>query len=107
MTHIWLPGFASPILMASILWLEGDASYTRIHHLDGRLSMVTKPLNYFDSLAGLIRVHRSTIVNSAYVHRLAYTKGRWGWLYLANDKVVAVSRTHLPILINLFPQGLI
>jgi DNA-binding LytR/AlgR family response regulator len=104
MTPIWLPGFTSPFLITSILWLEGDASYTRIHHVDGRISTVTKPLNYFASLAGLIRVHRSAIVNSIYVQRLTHTKGRWGFLYLANDKVVVVSRTYLPQIINLFPQ---
>ncbi|GAB4033831.1 LytTR family transcriptional regulator DNA-binding domain-containing protein [Spirosoma jeollabukense] len=105
MTHIQLPGCESPILIDSILWMKGEANYTRIHHVDGHVSLVTKSLNYFTSFAGLVRVHRSAIVNSLYVHRLAYTKGRWGWVYLVNGKVVAVSRTYLPLLISLFPHG--
>lgn len=102
MKTIQFPGYARPTVVNSILWLEGEANYTRVHYQNGTQSIVTKPLSYFEQFSGFIRVHRSAIINLMYAHTFVKEKGRSGWVYMANQQPIAVSRAYLPLLDSLF-----
>ena len=95
METIQLIGHPQPILLRSIVWLEGDANYTRVHFQHGTFSMVTQPLHWFEQNLNFIRVHRSAIINPAYVQQFVQKKGRSGWIQLHDNTVVPVSRDRL------------
>ena len=99
-TSIQLVGYKDPILVNSIVWLEGEASYTRIHYQNGSFSIVTLPLNWFDQHLNFIRIHRSAIINPIFVHEFVQKKGRSGWVRLHDDKVIPVSRNRLEFTAN-------
>lgn len=102
MNSIQLPGYANSTAISLIVWLEGEANYTRVHYQDGTKSIVTKPLNHFEQYGYFVRVHRSILVNSMYVHEFINNKGRSGLLQLITGTRVPVSRTHLPLVSRLF-----
>lgn len=100
MDSIQVTGHPDPILINSIVWLEGEANYTRIHRLDNTSSMVTQSLYWFEQYVNFIRVHRSAIINPVYVVEFGHKKGRSGWVRLINDKVVMISRAYLELTIK-------
>ncbi|MBO0953177.1 LytTR family DNA-binding domain-containing protein [Fibrella forsythiae] len=76
-----------------VLRLEGDGNYTNIHCLH-RLKplLISRTLLYFQrQLPDFLRVSKSTLVNPAYVVRLA-KKGTVAYVYLRDDTMVLVSR---------------
>lgn len=79
----------------SIVWLEGEANYTRVHYQDGTFILVTQPLHWFEYHLNFIRVHRSAIVNPTYVLEFEQKKGRSGWVRLVDGTLVPVSRDRL------------
>lgn len=102
MNSIKLPGLATPILVSSILWIESDANYSRIHFQDGTSTIVTKSLNYFGRYAGLMRVHRSSMVNFAHIQKVSRDTSRSISLQLASGQSIPVSRPYHPLVENLF-----
>lgn len=103
METIHLTGHPTPVFIDSIVWLEGEANYTRVHYQNGTISIVTQPLHWFEQYPAFIRVHRSAIINPVYVQEFVCKKSRSGWVRLLNDKVVPVSRTHLELIAARFP----
>lgn len=97
MTSIQLIGHARPVLINSILWLEGEATYTRIHYQNGSCSIVTQPLQWFEHHLDLVRVHRSAIINPVHVKEFVQKRGRSGWVRLLDDRIIPVSRTRLAL----------
>lgn len=95
MKTIQLIGHPNPVLINSIVWLEGEANYTRVHYQDGSFSIVTQPLQWFEHHLHFIRVHRSAIINPMYVHTFELKSGRSGWIRLLDDRVIPVSRNRL------------
>ncbi|MCK8490972.1 LytTR family transcriptional regulator [Spirosoma sp. RP8] len=95
MNTIQLIGHPDPVDVDSIVWLKGEANYTRIHCLKGTFILVTQPLHWFEQHLNFIRVHRSAIVNPVYVREFMRKKSRSGWVRLFDDTVVTVSRDRL------------
>lgn len=95
MLTINLVGHPHPIPVNSIVWLEGEANYTRVHYQNGSISIVTQPLRWFEHHLSFIRVHRSAIINPIYIQEFAYKSGRSGWVRLVDDRVIPVSRNRL------------
>ncbi len=95
MLTIQFPGLRQPVSVQSIVWLEGDANYTRVHYQDGGYSLITQPLRWFESRLNFIRVHRSAIVNPAYIQEFKQKRSRAGWVELTDGQVLPVSRSRL------------
>ncbi|WP_461080590.1 LytR/AlgR family response regulator transcription factor [Spirosoma flavus] len=95
MKSIQLIGHSHPVLISTIVWLEGDANYTHVHYQNGPHDTVTQPLQWFEHNTDFIRVHRSAIINPAYVTEFVQKRGRSGWVQLINGKRLAVSRNRL------------
>lgn len=95
MNNIQLTGHDAPIPIDSIVWLEGDANYTRVHTQENAVMVVTQPLFWFEQHLNFIRVHRSAIVNPMYVQEFVHKKGRSGWIRLLDNKIIQVSRARL------------
>ncbi|GAB3641405.1 LytR/AlgR family response regulator transcription factor [Spirosoma arcticum] len=95
MDSIQLVGYSDPVIIDSIVWLQGDANYTRIHHKDSSVLVVAQPLFWFEQHLNFIRVHRSAIINPMYVQEFLYKKGRSGSIRLVDDVIIPVSRARL------------
>ncbi|MEA1942081.1 MAG: LytTR family DNA-binding domain-containing protein [Pseudomonadota bacterium] len=82
----------------TIVRLKGAGDYVEVHHADGRTAL------YNGSLAGLeselpetfLRVHRSFIVNTAFVDALEREPSGVGRLLLGDGSTVPVSRRIMP-----------
>lgn len=95
MLTIDLVGHPHPIPLNSIVWLEGEANYTRVHYQNGTFTLVTQPLHWFEQHLNFIRVHRSAIINPVYIQEFGQKKGRKGWVRLSDNRIVSVSRDRL------------
>ncbi|GAB3894537.1 LytTR family DNA-binding domain-containing protein [Spirosoma agri] len=95
MDTIHLIGDSHPVRIDTIMWLEGEANYTRVHYQKGTFTLVTQPLHWFEQHLNFIRVHRSAIVNPIYVREFKQKRGRSGWVRMIDDTVVPVSRDRL------------
>ena len=97
MDCIQLVGHPEPVRIDSIVWLQGDANYTRLHQQDNAVLLVTQPLFWFEQHLNFIRVHRSAIINPMYVQEFVYKKGRSGHVRLSGDITIPVSRARLEL----------
>lgn len=95
MKTIHFVGHPQPVLISSIVWLKGDANYTRVYFEDGTCQLVTQSLLWFEHHLSFIRIHRSTIINPTYVQAFELKSGRSGWVRLIDDRVFPVSRNRL------------
>ncbi|GAB3493672.1 hypothetical protein GCM10027341_09230 [Spirosoma knui] len=95
MSTINLPGHRYPVPIDSVVWLEGDANYTRVHYQDGSFSLVSQPLQWFETQLNFIRVHKSAIINPLYIREFRQKKSRAGWVQLQNGLILPVSRSRL------------
>lgn len=96
MDTIQLVGYSHQVLISSIVWLESDANYTRVHFQNGTITTITQPLHWFEQNLNFVRIHRSAIINPAYAREFVQKKGRSGWVRLLDDTVIPVSRDRLP-----------
>ena len=79
-----------------VLCLQGEGNYTFLHTRDRKRYLVSKTLKEFEkTLEGSIflRVHKSYIVNVAYVQRSVFSKERQ--VRLADGREVAISRRRM------------
>ncbi|RZM21416.1 MAG: LytTR family transcriptional regulator [Pedobacter sp.] len=95
MKTIQLVGHSPTVSVQSIMWLEGDANYTRVHFQDGSIKLITQSLHWFEKNLDFVRVHRSAIINPTYVQEFSQKKGRSGSIRLADNTLIPVSRDRL------------
>ena len=88
-----------------IVCLEGEGNYTFIYTRDRRKYLVSKTLKEFEkSLDGAIflRVHKSNIINLAYVQHGVFARDRI--VRLADNREVTISRRRMREITHLMNQ---
>lgn len=96
--RIALPYFNRTIFIAAddVICLQGEGNYTFLHTRDRKRYLVSKTLKEFEKMLGgsiFLRVHKSYIVNLAYVQRDTYSKERQ--VRLADGREVTISRRRM------------
>lgn len=95
MTMLQLPIYVyrAPVQVSHIVRIEACSSYCRIHFAHRPPLTVAKVLQWFEQYlvpAGFVRIHRSHLINPAYVQ--AEVPPRYRLLTLSTGAVVPVSR---------------
>lgn len=75
-----------------ILYCEAEDNFTRFYFEQGVPLLICRTLKYFEEILGehrFIRIHRSYLINPAYVIR--YAKGKGGYITMKNNKELEVS----------------
>ena len=78
--------------MQDIIYCKADDNYTEIYLENNQKKLVSKTLKYFEDILkenGFARIHKSFLVNVAYI--ASYKKGKGGTVYLSNGKELSVS----------------
>ena len=96
--RIALPYLNRTILIAveDILCLQGEGNYTFLHTRDHKRYLVSKTLKEFERTLSpdlFLRIHKSYIVNMAYVQHSLATRERC--VCLADGREVAISRRRM------------
>jgi len=100
-THLELP-FRNRLLVldfTDIVWLEGAGNYTYIHTRDNKRYLSSKTLKRLEpELMNSVfcRVHKSTIINLAYLAETNFS-GTYPHLLLTGNQSIAISRRRLPL----------
>lgn len=84
------------ISVDDILCLQGEGNYTFLHTRDRKKFLVSKTLKEFEKTldtAMFLRIHKSYIVNLAYVQRNIFNRERQ--VQLADGREVAISRRRM------------
>lgn len=87
-----LKGF-QVVNIREIIYCEASSNYTNFHLTDGTMLCASKSIQEYEELladAGLIRVHKSFLVNL--IHIREYIRGEGGSVLLTNQIEVEVSR---------------
>ena len=83
-----------PIARSSVLWVEAQGDYARLHTADGshlvRVSLATLAERWAD--AGFVRIHRSYLVQLRLITELKLTGG--GYVVAVGKQELPVSRRH-------------
>lgn len=85
------------LAFADIVWLEGAGNYTYIHTRDNRRYLTSKTLKRLEPtlpVAAFCRVHKSALINLAYLAQVNFSTGPH--LYLLNNQFITISRRRLP-----------
>jgi DNA-binding LytR/AlgR family response regulator len=81
----------------SIIWLEGDGNYTRIHLQNGKLQSLPYTLKFIsEKLPDFVRIHKSSLVNPIYVQELTSKGYQDYWVRLSSGHTLSVSRKRMP-----------
>lgn len=84
------------ISVDDILCLQGEGNYTFLHTRDRKRYLVSKTLKEFEKTldsAMFLRIHKSYIVNLAYVQRSIFNRDRQ--VRMADGREVAISRRRM------------
>ena len=81
------------LLPDTILWLEGEGNYTRIHRQDEPTSVMAYTLKRFEEhLVGFVRVRRDALVNPRYIQCIRWNGQPKLTIYLSDGTVLTASR---------------
>jgi len=89
--------------MKDIIYCKADDNYTELYLNNNQKKLVSKTLKYFEDAlkeSGFARIHKSFLVNVAYI--ASYKKGKGGTLYLSNGKELSVSASKKATLLSYF-----
>jgi two-component system LytT family response regulator len=84
------------ISVDDILCLQGEGNYTFLHTRDRKRYLVSKTLKEFEKTLDssiFLRIHKSSIINLAYVQRSIFNRERQ--VRLADGREVAISRRRM------------
>lgn len=85
------------LAFADIVWLEGAGNYTYIHTRDNRRYVSSKTLKRLEPTLtdpAFCRVHKSTIINLAFLSHINFATNPH--LHLLNSQQLTISRRRLP-----------
>lgn len=89
--------------MQDIIYCKADDNYTELYLSSNQKKVVSKTLKYFEDLLranGFARIHKSFLVNVAYI--ASYKKGKGGTVSLSNGKELSVSASRKAELLSYF-----
>ncbi len=89
--------------MQDIMYCKADDNYTEIYLENNQKKLVSKTLKYFEDVLkenSFARIHKSFLVNVAYI--ASYKKGKGGTVYLSNGKELSVSASKKATLLSYF-----
>lgn len=92
----------SIVKIDEIIRCESSINYTRFILTDGSKILVSKTLKEYEDFLGghgFVRVHKSHLVNINHIKK--YIKGEGGWVVMADDSKIEVSRRKKDILLDL------
>ncbi len=78
--------------VAQIIYCQAEDNFTRFHFKEGKSLLICRTLKFFDDLLNdfqFLRIHRSHLINLAYVRR--YTKGKGGYVTMENNTQLEVA----------------
>lgn len=84
------------IQVADILRLESDSNYTTVYMVNGEKHVVSRTMKEFEPFldeAMFFRIHRSHIINTAFIK--GYTNKDGGYVVLSDDTHVEISRSRI------------
>ena len=89
-------GLEKPIAIESIVWIEADGNYARLHFTAGQFYLASQTLNWFEGQwPGSIRIHKSVLVNPAHVLRFVQTQAKEAQVMLTTGKVLPIARRRI------------
>lgn len=96
-----LEGF-DVVKIETIIRLKGNGNFTDVHFNDGSKKMVCRFLKHFSEIlpSSFVRVHKSHIVNMAFI--TSYHKGSGGYITLNDGSDVEVSAAYKDELLSRF-----
>ncbi|GAB4023659.1 LytTR family transcriptional regulator [Spirosoma sp. KCTC 42546] len=86
----------------SVLYLTGDANYSRIHLMNGTVFLSAYTLKWFaQKWPEFLRPHKQALVNPAYIHRLQVAASLRSQSYVVmQDQVqLPISRRRVPVML--------
>ena len=89
--------------MKDIIYCKADDNYTHLYLSNNQKKLVSKTLKYFEDIlkeSGFARIHKSFLVNVAYI--ASYKKGKGGTVYLSTGKELSVSASKKAELLSYF-----
>ncbi|OJW70513.1 LytTR family DNA-binding domain-containing protein [Spirosoma sp. 48-14] len=94
---IKVPGLEIPVLLNSIIRLQGDSNYTWLHLTAGvRPMLIAKNLKWFeDMIPEFVRVHKSELINPSFVQKYSAYNSTTLEVSLPNKHTVKVSRRRI------------
>jgi DNA-binding LytR/AlgR family response regulator len=102
MTTVKLPSL-HPLLIESIIWLEGEGNYSWANFSDGHCCLLTHTLKRLESqLPTFLRIRRSASINPAHVLSFRRIDSRYAYVILSNGIKLSISRRR----INMVESGI-
>jgi len=93
------------ITIHSIIYCEAEDNFTRFYLEDNSTLLICRTLKYFEDILKdhrFLRIHRSYVINPAFVIR--YAKGKGGMVTMKNNKELEVSPSKKQEFLELFER---
>ncbi|GAB4020983.1 hypothetical protein GCM10028808_64350 [Spirosoma migulaei] len=91
---IKVPGVEKPLLLNTIIRLQGESNYTWLHlHAQAKPILTTKNLKWFEEMIpGFVRVHKSELINPSFVQTYNSITLE---VSMPNEQIVKVARRRI------------
>ncbi len=91
--------------IATIVYCEAADNFTKFYFEEGQPLLICRTLKYFEDVLnshGFLRIHRSHLINPAFVIR--YSKGKGGYVTMKNNRELEVSANKKQEFLKLFER---
>lgn len=96
MTTLKVAGLDKPIVNSSIVWIEGDGNYARLHFTDSHSYLASQTLKGFEAkLPAFVRVHKSVLINPKHIVRFEQTKAKQAWIVMSTGQHIEIAHRRI------------
>jgi DNA-binding LytR/AlgR family response regulator len=81
--------------VADVAYLKGDGNYTNIYFASGRSILSARTLFLFEEIPGLVRIHKSYLLNIAHIKQLQIINSKEAFVVMKSGAKFAVSRRRI------------
>lgn len=96
MSTIKVIGLKEPLPINSIIWIEGDGNYARIHLADNKTYLAADTLKKFEvRLASFVRIHKSGLINPRYIRRFEQSKAKEAYVEMSSGQLFQLAQRRI------------
>ena len=96
MTLFKVPGLKQSVQTGSIVLVEGDGNYARLHFEDGQVYTAVRTLKWFeDQLTGFVRLHKHLLINPTYIAHFNQQTTKEAHVLLKNGTTYPIARRRI------------
>ncbi len=92
MNSINIAGLEKPLLIESIIWIEGEGNYARFHLAGNQTYLASQTLKHLEHhLPAFVRIHKSALINPVCITGFEQQKAKVAYVTMSNGQRIQLA----------------